>query len=706
VPTPTKADHQFGEIAVRNKLLTRKQVDECLKALEEGDIRAKTLAEAVEQKGLLSARAVASIARAQNYREVRLESKLYARIALKNRFATMEEVRRALEEQKKAYLKGEPPPDFGELLLPKSKMGKEHDRAVREALRKLDKEQYVGRRKKDAGTELESSADEEIPAATTAGTRPPPRGGKRAAPRPSGKATKIPPIPTVGKQAPARPVKPAAAPPADDDDDVEPDEELDLALDSKDDIETSERAALGASAAPPEAPEPPPATSSSASSSSFSEGSVPEVAPARPEEPALRKRDDETNDNMDAILAPDDLSDLAQLGVQVSPRTIGGAKPALGGLPARFSGEGPAATPGAPALEPIDELKDLDIDLPPEAPAAGEPAAPPPAKAGGTGKLRVEAAGGGRECPRCNVSIEAGTNACIYCGYALGEAAPAAAAAEAPAGPAAQVELAPGVAEKPFESAFCDAKTLARGCRGELLRATARSDGGPRLIVRLPASLAPTPEQVSAFIDESAKVAALGLRHILALEEFAHDARGFYAVYEDAPGAAATVKAAEAPLDRMRAAKAVKEVASALAETAGAGFFARELRPDMVILPEEDGPPRIAGFAIARVFEPPATGAPAEPDAYVPPERVKKADRADARTEIFGVGALLKLLLTGSGPTGKEPKELPNVPGGLRTILVKTLDPVTGKRYVDHGRLLEDIDKTPGAKGHEVALRR
>ena len=37
-----------------------------------------------------------------------------------------------------------------------------------------------------------------------------------------------------------------------------------------------------------------------------------------------------------------------------------------------------------------------------------------------------------------------------------------------------------------------------------------------------------------------------------------------------------------------------------------------------------------------------------------------------ARTELFGMGALLKLLLSGNAPTGKEPKQdLPDAPGGL-----------------------------------------
>src|SRR5688500_17968826 len=103
----------FADIAMKNRLLTRAQVDECLKTLEKSPGSARTIGEVVEKKGFLSSRGVASIARAQNYREVRLDSKLYARIAVKNKFAKVVEVRQCLEAQKKAYLNGEPPPDFG-----------------------------------------------------------------------------------------------------------------------------------------------------------------------------------------------------------------------------------------------------------------------------------------------------------------------------------------------------------------------------------------------------------------------------------------------------------------------------------------------------------------------------------------------------------------------------------------------------------------
>lgn len=781
MPTPTKADRQFGDIAIKNKLLTKKQVDECLAALEEGDIRARSLAEAVEQKGLLSARAIASIARAQNYREVRLESKLFGRIAIKSKFATLDQVRQCLEAQKKAYLEQEPPPEIGKLLVSKGFLSKEQEKAIRDALAKLDKEEHVARA---------AGAKEKGGGAKDGKKRPPPRGGKAAgsasgsgraaagapagpAPGKKDAAAAAAPASAAARKAPARPLAPAPA--ISEDDDVEPDEELDRALDPKEDIETSDRV-VQAESAEFDIPTVPSQSSSVSESRDRTEsgraaarppaktGSA-RIAPAAASRdgalagaPAARKktRDDETGDDMDAILAPDDLDDLRQLGVDVSPRTIGAPPPKSPAprpssdserLPSRFAPAAPAAprAAGQPAaLEPIEELED-EVEGGPALAAAGARGARP------ASKVDLAAPRGARECPQCKVTIDAGTSECLYCGFsfaagvdpsgatdevetvsaalsdeepaapaepALGEAAagskdavrpassgradaaPPAAAAE----PAALVEPIDGVAEEPFERSFRDPQPLARGCRGEILRATEAASGEPKMVVRLPASLAPEAAQVRAFLEDAEKLNGLGLRPLAAFERLSYDARGYYAVYAGAPGKPLTALAESgAVIDRMRAARLTKEVATALSETSAAGVLARELRPEMVFLEDDpEAAPVIAGLGLARLFEPPARGVPAETDAYVPPERLKKADRADVRTEIFGIGAVLKLLLSGSGPTGKEPKELPNVPGGLKTILMKTLDPVTGKRYVDYARLLEDIEKTPGAKGYVV----
>ncbi|MHC4830395.1 MAG: hypothetical protein ACYTFT_08580, partial [Planctomycetota bacterium] len=80
----------------------------------------------------------------------------------------------------------------------------------------------------------------------------------------------------------------------------------------------------------------------------------------------------------------------------------------------------------------------------------------------------------------------------------------------------------------------------------------------------------------------------------------------------------------------------------------------------------------------------------------------RKTDRADVRGDLFGLGVLMILMLTGELPTGREPKELPDVPGAMATFLKKTLAPATGMRYIDASKSSRALERCPGAKGFDV----
>lgn len=708
MPRPSKADLVFGEIAVKNRLLTKSQVDECLKALEKGERGAKSLAEVVEKRSLLSTRAVAGIGRAQNYRESRLESKLYARIAVKSKFAELKEVRQALAAQKKAYLNGEPPPDLGEMLVNQGAVTTDEDRAIREAIRKLDKESLIGTLASGKASGAAEGSGEELvdveegPAAKE-GKRGSGRAGKGAK-RASGRGAK------AGSSRRAKETERPS---------VEIDDELCTSgrEEEPDDVATSERgAALGADGDLPPLGVDTQAIEledvlaenaggkngdeDSSEDSSISDSSSGRAGPAPVDELALdlagieppkRPRAEETHDLMEVVMAPGDLAPIPELEE--------GAAPAAAAKK-RESGSG--------------EKKGAAIEVPP--------------------------ADGSMECPRCNVRIEPNVRECLYCGYKVPGAAKdgssgrggAAAVPEAPAAPAvpaarpasgrAAEAAAPAPAPAPataggggakgLEAELQDATSLGSGCRFDVLRAKDRKRGGaPAIVLALPAGVEPTAEQLAALESDAAAVRKLGLRHVLHLERVGKAGGRTLLVYEDAPGEPATARTRSAPFPRLPAARATRELAAALAETAKAGVFAREVRPEAVFLDESgDSPvPRLAGFGAARLSEPPAAGGLSESgfDAWVPPERTKKADAANARTDLFGVGAFLKLLLSGNAPTGKEPKaDLPDAPGGLKTVLVKTLDPASGKRFLDFSKLLEEMERAPGVKGTSVELRR
>jgi len=239
------------------------------------------------------------------------------------------------------------------------------------------------------------------------------------------------------------------------------------------------------------------------------------------------------------------------------------------------------------------------------------------------------------------------------------------------------------------------------------VRAREASTGASRLVWRLPEGLVPTEEQVSEYLVDAAKLEDLGLEQVLTLRWFGHGEDGAYAVYDDADGLPAPVRAGEEPLSRKLAARFVKQAATILKHVHEIDVVARELRPEMVLVPtDDDGDVHLFALGLLRLVEPPAEGIPpTKADPCVPPERKRKAGRAEKRTDLFGLGALLVTLVTGEAPTGREPKVLPDVPGAMKTFLKKTLAPATGMRYLDTGKCFFDLNRCPGARGYEVELR-
>jgi serine/threonine protein kinase len=263
-----------------------------------------------------------------------------------------------------------------------------------------------------------------------------------------------------------------------------------------------------------------------------------------------------------------------------------------------------------------------------------------------------------------------------------------------------------GLQSQPFEDAFDKPKELGTCARGTLYRVRERGSGQKRLVWRLPQGVEPSGEQLDAFLEDATKVRALSLRQALHMLWLGRDEDGVYAVYEDFAGEPLLARIAGDGFDRMGAARVAKQLAVALKEIHDAEVHVRELRPELVFV---DGEQNVAmlGVGLLRLVEPPSENVP-DPggDKAIAPERRRKTDRADVRGDLFGLGVLMILMLTGELPTGREPKELPDVPGAMATFLKKTLAPATGMRYIDASKSFRDLDRCPGAKGFDVVTAR
>jgi hypothetical protein len=154
---PTDADVQFGEIAVKNKLISKKQHDDAVESLKklEADLKKKgqlgkrrpRLLDVLVQKKVISGAQAKSVENARLYRQARLDDKLYGRIALKSKFCKDKDLRKALERQQKDYLAGKKPERLSKYLLEDEVLTDEQHDAIQEVIAKLDAQEYFSRKK-------------------------------------------------------------------------------------------------------------------------------------------------------------------------------------------------------------------------------------------------------------------------------------------------------------------------------------------------------------------------------------------------------------------------------------------------------------------------------------------------------------------------------------------------------------------------------
>ena len=147
------------------------------------------------------------------------------------------------------------------------------------------------------------------------------------------------------------------------------------------------------------------------------------------------------------------------------------------------------------------------------------------------------------------------------------------------------------------------------------------------------------------------------------------------------------------------------------------GVIHRDLKPSNIVI-AEDGKPFIVDFGLAKNLvedDPNITvsteGEVAGTPAYMSPEQASgRLDKIDTRTDVYSVGVMLFALLTGeyphdlSGSRGevlrriveeevRRPRKLdPKLDKDLESLLLKSLENVSDRRYVSAGELARDID--------------
>ena len=171
-----------------------------------------------------------------------------------------------------------------------------------------------------------------------------------------------------------------------------------------------------------------------------------------------------------------------------------------------------------------------------------------------------------------------------------------------------------------------------------------------------------------------------------------------YLVVEYAPGRNLAEVRRDGPIEPARIARILAQVAEGVAAVHACGLIHRDLKPANVIL-HDDGTPRLVDFGLAAHLASPRLRDLCGTPRYMAPEQARaESDRIDARTDVFGLGAVLYELLTGrpphAGSTRAEvlehaqradvtpPRLLdPTIPAPLEAVCLKALAAAPENRY-------------------------
>jgi serine/threonine-protein kinase len=213
------------------------------------------------------------------------------------------------------------------------------------------------------------------------------------------------------------------------------------------------------------------------------------------------------------------------------------------------------------------------------------------------------------------------------------------------------------------------------------------------------------------FLREAQAAGALQHPNIVAVHDIGQDpACGRpYIVMEYVPGEdLKKVIRAEAPLPPWRAIRITMQIASALDYAHGRGIVHRDIKPANALI-GETGQVKIADFGVARVPDSELTqtdqfvGSPG----FISPEQLQ-GGAVDGRSDLFSLGVILYLLLTGRSPfQGDSPSEvlyrisnqpaqpprqmLPRLPAEFDAILEKALSKDPNQRYQTGRQFMEAL---------------
>ncbi len=250
---------------------------------------------------------------------------------------------------------------------------------------------------------------------------------------------------------------------------------------------------------------------------------------------------------------------------------------------------------------------------------------------------------------------------------------------------------------------------IARGGMASVYRAHDEQLDRPVAIKLMRPELAEDPGFTARFEAEARSAASVGHPNVVSIYDVGTDDASYIVMELVEGGDVAGLIARERPLKPTRAAQIAADAASALQAAHDAGVVHRDVKPGNILL-RADGRATVADFGIARATGEGTltkTGAMLGSVDYFSPEQAR-GERADERSDVYGLGVVLYELLTGQRPfagdspyavatarIGKPPPDpralAPDIPDGLAGITMRAMAESPSDRYASAAAMRDDL---------------
>ncbi len=221
------------------------------------------------------------------------------------------------------------------------------------------------------------------------------------------------------------------------------------------------------------------------------------------------------------------------------------------------------------------------------------------------------------------------------------------------------------------------------------------------------------PQFAQRLLREGQSAARLRHPHIVAVHALGRSETGAFLAMDFLEGGNLDEHLAGKPIPPRRTAELVAKLADALAHAHASGLLHRDLKPSNILL-DAAGEPHLADFGLAAPLEGSGDltlpGQVAGTPAYLAPELLAGVDRASPPSDVYGLGAILYVCLTGRAPfigdstaailaqlkdaDPPAPRLLqPGVPRDLETICLKCLGKSPAARYATAELLRDDLTR-------------